>query len=122
MNDSKSRISSRNAGRSGTVALMQPAHGLLEFALQQKRKRIAATRDAVLDAGQLLSPGRMQHKGSHLLGQAESTRMANTHTQAPEGRARKGRLDVAQAVVPGMAATLLELHLAGQEVELVVQD
>src|SRR5690606_41633576 len=58
---------------------------------------------------------------STVLGKAKSARMAYPYAQAPEVRADEGRLDVAQAIMAGMAASLLDLDLARQQIQLVVQ-
>ena len=58
----------------------------------------------------------------HLLGHAERARMPRAEPQAPE--VRRGELggDVLEAVVTGIAAALLDLHAAGRQVKLVVND
>ena len=48
--------------------------------------------------------------------------MADAQPQPPEIGAAELRLDILQAVVAGMAAAALELDLARQQVELVVDD
>src|SRR5690606_14128325 len=115
------RTSWRNLGRSGTVALMQPAHGLLEHSIEQQGHDTAGAHDTVFNTRQLFTPRRIQYKGRHLLSQTESARMPDTEAQAPERGARESRLNVAQPVVPRMAATLLEFDLTGQKIEFVVQ-
>ena len=47
--------------------------------------------------------------------------MADADAQAPEVGAAQRRLDVLQAVVAGVPAALLEFHLAGHKVQLVMQ-
>jgi hypothetical protein len=48
--------------------------------------------------------------------------VAYAQAQAPVGGAAELGMDVAQAVVAGMAAVELELGLAGRDIELVVCD
>ncbi|KAG1238572.1 hypothetical protein G6F68_018753 [Rhizopus microsporus] len=63
----------------------------------------------------------MQHEVRHLLGQIQGARMADADAQAPEVGTAQHCLNILQAIVAGMAAALLELHLARQQVQFVMQ-
>src|SRR5690606_25412135 len=60
--------------------------------------------------------------GCHLLCQTKCARMAYAQAQAPERGTRESRLNIAQAVMAGMTATLLQLYLTRLQVEFVMED
>ena len=61
--------------------------------------------------------------GQHVVGRVHATwGSANTDPQATEGAAAQARDDVAQAVVPAVAATLPGTRFAQRQVQIVVDD
>src|SRR5690606_34655203 len=117
----KSRNSARRLGNSATVSLVQATHCLLELTVQQQRHYVATAVDAVFNAFHVFLARRVQNEGRDLLGKAEAAWVTYANSQTPECSTGKCRLDVAQAVMPGMPTALLELDLTRQQIEFIVQ-
>src|SRR5690606_14452696 len=112
----------RRSGLLATIAVVQWVCGLSKLASQQGGSDSPAAIDHRFDLPELIAPRRIQYEGCHLLCQTKCARMAYTQAQAPECRTREGRLNIAQAVMAGMTATLLQLYLTRLQVEFVMED
>ena len=81
-----------------------------------------AAGEGVFDVRHFFLARRVQHEVYNLLRQIEGARMADAEAQAPEIRGAELGLDVLQAVVPAIAATLFQADAAGRQVEFIVND
>ena len=96
---------------------MNLRHRRAHLARQQQARRVERFGDALVDQLPLGQRRFAQHIAGHVRLDA---RMADAQPQPPEIRRAELRLHVLQPVVPTIAATLLELHLAGLDVQLIV--
>src|SRR5574343_1057442 len=81
-----------------------------------------AARQGVFDIRQFFLARLVQYEVDDLLRQVQRARMADAEAQAPEIRCPELGLDVLQAVVAAIAATLLETDASRRQIELVVDD
>jgi hypothetical protein len=103
--------------RARRLAGVHQQGGLVHFAGEQRGHGLERARNALFDRGALVGRRLFQHPVDDL---GLHARMPDAQPQAPiVARAQLG-VDVAQAVVARMAAAELELGLAGQHIELVV--
>ena len=106
------------SGRLGPRRLgVQQRHRLGHVAAGHQLEGFERFADAVLDRLALRQRRLAQHVAGDLVAMA---RMADAQPQAPEVAAAQLGLHVLEPVVAGVAATLLELELAGGDLELVV--
>ena len=73
---------------------------------------VQAAGQGMLDIWQFFLARLVQHEIGYRLRQAEGARVADADAQAPEIGCAEPGLDVLQAVVPAVAAALLEANIA----------
>ena len=95
---------------------MHLIHGLLRAIAQQVGERGVRALERRVDEPLLLRGGAVEHSIDHLV---LGSRVAHADAQPPEIRSELCD-HVAHAVVPAVAAALLEPHNAGRQVDLVV--
>ena len=98
---------------------MKLHHRALHLARKQQLERREGKLDGLLDRFALVGRGLAKHVVDHL---GPDARVPDAQAQPPEVGGAELGLDVLQAVVPGRAAALLELHVSRQQVEFVVRD
>src|SRR5690606_13026613 len=123
MKRKKSRISALRTPRSARarliVASVQLAYGLLELAVKQGRDDRPRTVQGCFDVFQFVAARWVKHEIDDGLRKPQHARVTDAQAQTPEVGPAQGRLDVLQPVVASMAAALLELGVAGRQVEFV---
>jgi len=97
---------------------MQAMHRLLEGSGKQIRERTLRPVDGIFDGNGIISGRSPENIVHHLPCIA---RVVDPDAQAPEFASAQGAHDIPKAIVPGMAAPLLEANAAGGKIQFVVR-
>src|SRR6185312_8050042 len=98
---------------------VQLLHRLVELPVHRQRQHVQGARDAVQDGGFVRGGRPAQHPRRDLILVAG---VADAHAQAMELAVAEVAHDVAQAVLPTVAAVELQAHGTGRQVQVVMRD
>src|SRR5690242_9921446 len=98
---------------------VQLLHRLVELPIHRQRQHVQGARDAVQDGGFVRGGRPAQHPRRDLILVAG---VADAHAQAMELAVAEVAHDVAQAVLPTVAAVELQAHGTGRQVQVVMRD
>ena len=97
---------------------MQAMHRLLKGSGKEIRERTLRPVDGIFDGNGIISGRSPENIVHHLPCIA---RVIDSDAQAPEFASAQGAHDIPKAIVPGMAAPLLEANAAGGKIQFVVR-